>query len=127
MQYSPKLKAAMEEIKAVIKKHDIAAFVVLHTPGFSEYFTEITPSYSCARFEAGGSAIRIRAKVQEDFGGNTKAHEDALRNTSNMLRLLSTTGGRISANLFDISERFDKHIDAEHDQGHHTGHTDQNN
>jgi hypothetical protein len=32
----------MEEIKAVIKKHDLAAFVVLHTPGFSEYFTGAT-------------------------------------------------------------------------------------
>jgi hypothetical protein len=31
MQYSPKLKKAMEEIKAVLNKHDIAASVILHT------------------------------------------------------------------------------------------------
>jgi hypothetical protein len=51
MQYSPKLKTAMAEIKAILKKHDIGAFVILHTPGFSEYVNEISPSYSCAFFD----------------------------------------------------------------------------
>lgn len=32
MQYSPKLKVAMDEVKDVLKKYDIAGFVVLHTP-----------------------------------------------------------------------------------------------
>jgi len=31
MQYSPKLKKAMEEIKAILKRDDIAGIVVLHT------------------------------------------------------------------------------------------------
>lgn len=46
MQYSPKLKIAMDEIKQVLKKHDIAGFVVLHTPGFTEYLNRVDPSYS---------------------------------------------------------------------------------
>lgn len=36
MQYSPKLKVAMEEIKEILKKNDIAGFVVIHdSDGFS--------------------------------------------------------------------------------------------
>jgi hypothetical protein len=126
MQYSPKLKAAMEEIKAIIRKHDVAAFVVLHEPGFSEYFTEISPSYSCAKFEAGGSAIRIKAKVEEDFGGHVEAQQAALHHTSNMLHLLGLTGGKIAMNLFEVSEQFDKHTGARHDPEVHYPHTDQN-
>lgn len=49
MQYSPKLKKAMEDIKKILHENDIAGFVVLHTPGFSEYLNRVDPSYSCAK------------------------------------------------------------------------------
>jgi hypothetical protein len=65
MQYSPKLKKAMEEIKSIVKRHDIAAHVVLHTPGHSEFWFEISPSYSCAKLE--GDNVRFKAKTA-DFG-----------------------------------------------------------
>lgn len=37
MQYNPKLKKAADEIKLILQKYDIAANVILHTPGHSEY------------------------------------------------------------------------------------------
>lgn len=46
MNYSPKLRQAMEEIKAVLKKHDIAGVVVLHSPGYGEHYTKLSTSYS---------------------------------------------------------------------------------
>jgi hypothetical protein len=46
LDYSPELKQAMVEIKAVLKKYDIAAHVLLHEPGFSEYLNAIEPSWS---------------------------------------------------------------------------------
>lgn len=61
MQYSPKLKKAMEEIKRILKDHDIAASVVLHTPGHSEYYLRINPSYSCATLNKG--ELRVKAKL----------------------------------------------------------------
>ena len=67
MQYSPKLKKAAEEIKSILKKYDIAANVVLHTPGHSEYLLEITPTYSAAWLENG--IVRFRARAS-DYNGN---------------------------------------------------------
>lgn len=61
MQYSPKLKKAMEEIKQVIAKYDIAAFVMLHDEAqFSEYLNSISPSYSCATNENGMIGFRLK-------------------------------------------------------------------
>lgn len=81
MQYSPKLKKAMEEIKSVLKKHDIAGFVVIHTPGFSENLNHITPSYSCAKMVTEGIQFKIEsAKV----GGKENATKIA-NDTYNMI------------------------------------------
>ena len=47
----PKLKAAMAEIKAVLRKHDIAGCINLASATHTEYLMEIDPSWSCAFFE----------------------------------------------------------------------------
>lgn len=124
MQYSPKLKKAMEEIKAIIRKHDIGAMVILHAPGFSEYYMNISPSYSCAKHD--GDTVRIKAKLK-DFNGDKKAWQVKVTDTSNMLTHLGETGARTSMSILNVSEQLDKLIDAEHFGGGHSSHTDQNN
>ncbi len=123
MQYSPKLKKAMEEIRDVLNKHDIGAYVVLHTPGHSEYLLKIDPTYSCARFD--GDHVRIKA-LRKDFP-NKQAWEEKVAGTSNMLSLLGSVGGRTAVAILDISKQLDKIVDAEHFDGGHTSHTEQNN
>ncbi len=125
MQYSPKLKKAMEEVKEILNKYDIGALVVLHTPGHSEYLNKINPSYSCAKFES-DEAVRFRAK-KADFGGDVEARNKKLTDTSNMLNLLGEVGARISLSMLDLSKRFDKIVDAEHGEGGHSSHSTQNN
>jgi hypothetical protein len=85
--YSDKLKEAMAEINAVLEKHDVAALVVLHEPGFSEFRTRIDPSWSVCHFEPtkdGDVAVRFRAKA-EDFGGDKAAQKKAIDDTVNMI------------------------------------------
>lgn len=60
-----KLKVARAEIEAVMKKHDLAGAVVLHTPGMLETFWEITPSYSCCWVDVEQQAFRMRAKLAD--------------------------------------------------------------
>jgi hypothetical protein len=124
MQYSPKLKNAMSEIKQILEKHDIAGLVVLHTEGggsqgFAEYLLRIDPSYSVAKFER-PDFVRFRAKLKEDFNGNKRLMEHKLAATANMLNILSVKGGELSMGLIDLSERFDKITDAEHGKGTNT-------
>jgi hypothetical protein len=124
MQYSPKLKKAMEEMKAIIKKYDIAALIILHTPGDSECLNAITPSYSCMKWN--GDELRIRAKLKEDFNGDKKAMQEKLQATSNMLRLLSEVGGIQLLALMKTSDFVDKLLGSTHTDGGHSSHTEQN-
>lgn len=68
MQFDPKLKVAMEEIKAVLKKHDIAGVVVLHNNdgpghGHGEYAMVLDPSYSCASLNEGMVRLKELPKL----------------------------------------------------------------
>ncbi len=123
MQYSPKLKKAAEEIKSVLKKYDIAASVVLHTPGFSEFVLEITPSYSCATLNH--DHVRFKAK-KEDFNDELRRHQ-VIENTANMMNLLADTTAKNAMMLITVSEQFDKIVGSEHGDSNFTSHTTQNN
>lgn len=124
MQYSPKLKKAIEEIKQVLHKYDVAANVVLHTPGHSEYLLHITPTYSCAWLENG--MVRFRARKQ-DYNGNEMIRNQKIADTLNMLRLIADTAGKNALALLEVADQFDKKIGADHEDGGHTDHTTQNN
>lgn len=125
MPYSPKLKKAAEEIKDILKKYDIAANVVLHTPGHAEYLLHITPTYSAAWLE--NDNIRFRARAA-DYNGNTMIRNQKIQDTLNMLRLLSDTAGKNALALLNVADQFDKITGAEHgDSDNHTSHTTQNN
>lgn len=124
MQYSPKLKMAMDEIKEVLKKHDIAASVVLHTPGWSEYLLRIDTSYSCAAISEKG--IRLKAKA-EDFGGDVDLMSRTLSNTANMLHNLHKVGLHNSTALGQVSKQVDMLLESKHTDGEHTSHSQQNN
>lgn len=116
MQYSPKLKKAMEEIKSILKKHDIAGSIVLHTPGFSEYLNHIDTSYSCAKMESGGIRIRSKGRPKQD-----------LADTVNMITHFGDTNGMVAMQFFEIKEQLKKHVDIDETDGRHSSHTDQNN
>lgn len=116
MQYSPKLKNAMEEIKAILKKHDIGASVILHTPGFTEYLNHVDTSYSCLTFE--GDNIRIKTH------GRTHQHKTDSINMVSHFAEICTMMGRGYADLFKmISEK----VHIEQSPGEHGSHIEQNN
>lgn len=56
-----RLKVARAEIEAVLKKHDLAGVVTLHTPGMTEFFYDITPSYSCVWIDEKEAQVRDQA------------------------------------------------------------------
>lgn len=62
MNYDPKLKEAMAEMKAVMKKHDIAGALALVSKTHSEYLYHF-PTWSAAQLTEDG--IRFRAKSSE--------------------------------------------------------------
>ena len=124
MQYHPKLKVAMREIKAIMNKYDIGGLVVLHTPGNGEFLMKLDPSYSCAKIEQG--MVRIRAKADE-YPGGAKERNKRLADTANMLRTLSDVGYNTVNNLMNVANHLDLITEAEHNKGRYTYDNDQNN
>ena len=123
MQFSPKLKVAAEEIKAILKKHDIAAAIVLHTPGNAEFVLEIEPSYSCAKKLSNG--VHFKAK-KEDYNDELKRNQ-VVCDTVNMFSLLSEVTAQNAMNLITVAEQLEKIVDVEHIDRGFTSSTTQSN
>lgn len=126
MQYSPKLKRVMSQIKKILSDNDIAGVVVLHTPGFSEYLTEIKPSYSCAEWMPNGEGVIIKGKLAH-YNGDVAKRDKKLTDTIGMLHHLSVNTMQMGLNLGEVSDQADKTWDAEHTGGGHSSHNQQNN
>lgn len=104
MSPETKLKVAAEEIKEILRKHDIAASIALHTPGHGEYFVHLNPWYSCA-YIYNDNEVRFHSK-SSDY----KSPGDQLvkqKFTSNMLKILADT----TAMNFDILQNLSKVFD----------------
>lgn len=125
MQYSPKLKQAAEEIKAILAKYDIGGIVLLHTPGFAEFVKHVNPSYSCCTLAPDGE-LRIKAKLA-DFNGDKAAWKKTVEDSLGMIHAFTSMGGFIMLPLMELEERVSKIVDAEHFGGGFTSHNTQNN
>lgn len=64
--FDPKLRLAMEEIKAVLRRHDLLGFINIASKTHSEFLLHMEAPWSVVRIEPPGkdgkSGIRIRAK-----------------------------------------------------------------
>jgi hypothetical protein len=117
MQNSPKLKTAVEEIRAILKKHDVAAVVVLHTPGFSEYIFKIDPSYSCAKVT--NNRLEVKLKL-EHYNNDRKLRDQFAKDTLNMINHLTEVTGMMTMQLVNASKVIEEHIGITGDNGGHT-------
>lgn len=105
----PKLKAAMEEIKAVLRRHDIAAVVTLQSPGALEYLYELSPSWSCIHIEPGG-AVRIRAQAKT----GPATEKERLRLSAGMIVSFADLGWRAWDDFTKLTRVLGQHVEIEH-------------
>lgn len=122
MQYSPKLKKVMDQIKGILDENDIAGFVVLHSPGYSEYLNHLKTSYSCATVIPEGITLRLK----ESEIGREKAIELA-DGTYNMITHLTTAIAANAELYIDCHEKLKLKWDGGSSSGGHSSHQQQNN
>ncbi|MFC6858241.1 hypothetical protein [Zunongwangia atlantica] len=111
MNPETKLKVAAEEIKEVLRKHDLASIFSLHTPGHGEFVLHLNASHSCA-YIYNDHEIRFHSK-RKDY----KSQEEQIQkltNTANMLKLLCDMTANNFLMLKRLSDNFDKLTNAEH-------------
>lgn len=113
-----RLKVARLEIEAVLKKHDLAGAVVLHTPGMAEWFYDIQPSYSCAWIDEKKSAMRLKSKLA-DYGGDAELQRHDQAATANMLSAMASELTNATCMFASLSMVADRALQAEHAPGGH--------
>lgn len=132
MQYDPKLKAAMEQIKTIMKNNDIGGVVILHRPGFVEFLNKINPAYSCAKWELGTDGhevvgARFLAK-KSMYPGGAEERERVVANTANLLENMVDIMGKLWLEWDEINKMFVKAVGPfEHTHGNMSTHIEQNN
>lgn len=117
MQYSPKLKKAMQEIEAIIKKNDIAGIVLLHEFNYSEFATIVQPSWSCIakELQAGNLQLTIRGKKEHFKSGAER--DEKLTKTCNMVHHFAMTCGNIALSLMQLDQECEKKYGTYHTGG----------
>jgi len=111
-----KLKTAAEEIKEILRKHDISASIVLHAAGengngYGEYVNHIHTSYSCA-YWYNDNEVRFHSKRKEYDSDQQQIEK--LTNTSNMLSILAQGIGNNFIMFDALNQKFDSLVGAEH-------------
>lgn len=99
-----KLKKARAEIEAVLKRHDIAGFVTLHSPGWGEAFWSIWPSHSILIGDF--PAIRVKSDLA-DFGGDLSRQRDQEDQTAQMIRTLAMSMSNCSVQFLELADILD--------------------
>lgn len=109
-----RLKVARLEIEAVLKQHDLAAVVVLHTPGMAEFFYDIRPSYSVCSIDEKVPMVRIASKLDRDHGGDVAKQQRDHAATANMTASLAGELGHAALMFLGVDKVVTKALRAEH-------------
>lgn len=95
----PVLKAAMEEIKAVLTKHDIGGVAILQSKTHGEWLNEVCPSWACTKLEKHGDKELLRIKALLKDYPSKEAHQETLRLTVSMIFGFKDGAERIAQNM----------------------------
>lgn len=112
-----KLIQARAEIEEILRRHDIAGYVVLHNaPDQSEVFMRLTPGYSRlveVAADAGGTMYRLRSKLA-DYGGDVEAQRRDLEATANMVHSLAMHLGTGAMPMLRLADQVNRSTGATH-------------
>jgi hypothetical protein len=112
-----KLLRARGEIAEIIKRYDIAAFVVMHAaPHASEVMIELSPSYSVVTLKEG--VARIISKLA-DYNGDKDAQRYDMAASANMASSMFELMAHTTMLLGDLAQRLDEITGSTHTEMTH--------
>lgn len=113
-----RLKVARTEIEAILRKHDLAGVVVLHTPGMTEFFYDVRPSYSCAWIDEQQSRVRVKS-LGADYGGDRQAQLHDQAASANLFHGLASNLAGGAAMFEHVAAIVDRATNATHTPPQH--------
>lgn len=114
-----RLKVARAKIEGILKEHDLGGVVILHTPGMTEFFYDVTPSYSCVWIDEAAGQLRMKSKLA-DYGGDKAAQLKDQAATANMVHGLAGDLSNAAGMFGSIAPFIDRALRAEHTDPTHT-------
>lgn len=108
-----RLKIARAKIEGILKEHDLGAVVALHTPGMTEFFYDVTPSYSCAWIDEAAGQLRLKSKL-EDYAGDKAAQQQDRVATANMMAGLAADLTGAALMFSGCAKVIDRMLKSEH-------------
>lgn len=105
--YDPRLREAMDEIKYVMKKHDIGGYISLHSKSHSEFQLAIDiPTWSIARFIREGAGVHLKLY--------TKSRHADTENTVAMIASIMDLSGMAFMQCKQLMEKIEQQIKVIH-------------
>lgn len=101
----------LDEISAVLKKHDVAGLVMVANQNHCDWRMEVSPSWSCAWIEKDGEGkemIRIRSK-KEDYP-TSEARNKTLEVTIGCFVTFGDSLDRLRSNINQLLVMISKHV-----------------
>ena len=111
--FDPRLKAAVEEIKEIAERYDVAGAVFLVSPTHSEYFYNL-PSWSVLRFEqdpANPENVGLRFRTMGEDFANKASQEAATGATVHMVEHLRGLSAKTFEMFHMIMEMIEEHFE----------------
>ncbi len=102
----------LDEISAILKKHDMVGLFVVGNPTHCDWRMDIEASWSCAKTEAdetGRVALRVRSKLA-DFPSKEAQHK-CMEATVGTFVTLSDVNRKLGLTLDEILVMLSKHVD----------------
>lgn len=122
MQYSPKLKRVMAEIKAIMEREDLTGIVILHEPEFSEFLLKVDTAESCARIDQYGQ-LHITTK----HFLTRERKKKAVEHTANMFVHLTDVGKAVVGSCMQALSYMEQKFEIRRTGGGFTSNAQQNN
>lgn len=119
---SPRLKEIMAEIKAVLEKHDVAGYVLLHEPGFSEHIIGVTPTWATLRYSENKDGIGLSMRARKEDYKSAAEQQEAIANTVNMVAHMSHVLSGDAKLFAQLRDAVEGNLEVEHTGGIHTPH-----
>lgn len=97
---NPELAPVLDEITAVLKKHDMVGMIVIGNRTHTDFRFEIEASWTCSRLEhdsQGNIGIRVRSKLAEY--PSAEAQKESLTATVGTFVTFHDTIERLKSNL----------------------------
>jgi hypothetical protein len=107
---------AVDEIKEICAKYDLACLAVISSLDDVAFVRRIDPSWSCAWMEPvpgdkdGTVAVRIRSRLKEDYGGDKERQKREINGTTGMFIAFLNWAEETREHMTQITALLAKHF-----------------